>query len=213
MKTSNIITKNWLAASVMTVLMMAASEARAQEIFRMESAPATVQLRTNSLYYLALCPNIGVEIQTDLGLAWQLDYIGAWWNSPSHNRFFSNYGFQTEVRYYLANKKMQMPYSGHHAGIYGQMATFDFEFGGTGYLSRNLDYSYGIGISYGYSLAISRRWNLDLTAGVGYFQSKYDVYEPVNGVYMKEKTKMLRTFFPTKLEVSFVWNINAKNNK
>lgn len=212
MKTLNINIKNWLAASMIAVMMMAATNVRAQEIYRIESAPATVQLRTNALYYLALCPNVGMEIQTDLGLAWQLDYIGAWWNSPSHNHFFSNYAFQTELRYYL-NRKKQMPYPGHHVGIYGQMATFDFEFGGTGYMSRNLDYSYGIGISYGYSLPISRHWNLDLTAGMGYFQSKYDVYEPVNGIYIKDKTKMLRTFFPTKLEVSFVWNINAKNNK
>ena len=88
-----------LVAIIMAVISVATT--KAQEIYRVESAPAAVQLRSNGLYDLALCPNIGIEIQTDLGLAWQLDYIGAWWNSPSRNRFFSNYAFQTELRYYL----------------------------------------------------------------------------------------------------------------
>ena len=125
-----------LVAIIMAVISVATT--KAQEIYRVESAPAAVQLRSNGLYDLALCPNIGIEIQTDLGLAWQLDYIGAWWNSPSRNRFFSNYAFQTEIRYYLASPKMTFPYTGHHVGLYGQMITYDFEFGGTGYQSRDL---------------------------------------------------------------------------
>ena len=142
-----------LVAIIMAVISVATT--KAQEIYRVESAPAAVQLRSNGLYDLALCPNIGIEIQTDLGLAWQLDYIGAWWNSPSRNRFFSNYAFQTEIRYYLASPKMTFPYTGHHVGLYGQMITYDFEFGGTGYQSRDLDYTFGIGASYGYSFPLS----------------------------------------------------------
>ena len=211
MKTT-LIAKKWMTAAA-AGMMMTAGDLQAQEIYRMENAPATVQLRTNTLYDLALCPNIGAEIQTDIGLAWQLDYIGAWWNTPSGNRFFSNYGFQTEARYYFGSGKQQMPYKGHHAGIYGQMATYDFEFGGKGYLSRNLDYSFGTGISYGYSFPISKHWSIDLTAGIGYFQSKYDVYEPSETGYHRNETRRLTFWGPTKLEASFVWNINAKNRK
>lgn len=204
-----------LVAIIMAVISVATT--KAQEIYRVESAPAAVQLRSNGLYDLALCPNIGIEIQTDLGLAWQLDYIGAWWNSPSRNRFFSNYAFQTEIRYYLASPKMTFPYTGHHVGLYGQMITYDFEFGGTGYQSRDLDYTFGIGASYGYSFPLSKRWSLDLTIGLGYFQSRYDEYDP-RDVYdgkhfIKNETRRLTFWGPTKLEATFVWNINSFNDK
>lgn len=204
-----------LVAIIMAVISVATT--KAQEIYRVESAPAAVQLRSNGLYDLALCPNIGIEIQTDLGLAWQLDYIGAWWNSPSRNRFFSNYAFQTEIRYYLASPKMTFPYTGHHVGLYGQMITYDFEFGGTGYQSRDLDYTFGIGASYGYSFPLSKRWSLDLTIGLGYFQSRYDEYNP-RDVYdgkhfIKNETRRLTFWGPTKLEATFVWNINSFNDK
>jgi len=213
------LTRLYITARLVAVTMAVISVAttKAQEIYRVESAPAAVQLRTNGLYDLALCPNIGIEIQTDLGLAWQLDYIGAWWNSPSRNRFFSNYAFQTEIRYYLASPKMTFPYTGHHVGLYGQMITYDFEFGGTGYQSRDLDYTFGIGASYGYSFPLSKRWSLDLTIGLGYFQSRYDEYDPkeIYGEkhFIHKETHRLKFWGPTKLEATFVWNINSFNDK
>jgi len=184
------------------------------ESVRPESPSATFQLRTNGLYDLALCPNIGLEFQTSLGLAFQLDYIGAWWNSPSRNRFYSNYGFQSEIRYYFKHKEYgSAPFRGLHAGFYGQMATYDFEFGNTGYLCRDLDKSFGLGLSGGYTIRMSRRWSLDLTLGLGYFQSKYKVYEPLSYTdgWVETATKVLRFWGPTKAEVTFVWNLNKDN--
>lgn len=195
-----------------TAMVMVSTNTQAQEIYRMEGEPAAVQLRTNGLYDLALCPNIGLEIQTDIGIAWQLDYIGAWWNNDSRHRYFSNYSFQTELRYYLASPKMDFPYTGHHAGIYGLMSTFDFEFGGEGIQSRDLDFSYGIGVAYGYSFPLSSSWSLDLTIGAGLFQSKYDVYRPEEEGYRKRETRRFNFWGPTRLEVAFVWNINSKND-
>lgn len=177
-----------------------------------ESTAPTFQLRTNGLYNLALSPNIGLEWQSSLGLAFQFDYVGAWWNSPSKNRFFSNYGFQTEIRYYFKHKNTANPFRGLHAGVYGQMATFDFEFGGEGVQCPNLDDAWGLGLSGGYTLPISRRWAIDFVLGLGYFTAKYKTYDPTyNGGYQATGTKRLKFFGPTKLEVSFVWSLNKDN--
>ena len=207
--------KNIARCKMMAVLMavlVPPFTTQAQEIYRMESSPITVQLHTNGLYDLALCPNLGVELQTDLGMAFQLDYVGAWWNSPSRNRYFSNYAFQTEIRYYFDHADDSRSFRGWHAGAYGQMATYDFEFGGTGYQSPLLDMSFGVGASVGYSLPISRRWSLDFTLGLGYFQSKYYVYDPNTlGNYIKKNTKILKFWGPTRAEVSFVWSLNKDN--
>jgi hypothetical protein len=179
-----------------------------------ESTAPTFQLRTNGLYDLALSPNIGLEWQSSFGMAFQFDYVGAWWNSPSKNRFFSNYGFQTEIRYYFKHKNTANPFRGLHAGVYGQMATFDFEFGGEGVQCPNLDDAWGLGLSGGYTLPISRRWAIDFVLGLGYFTAKYATYDPSvdsNGRFQQNGTKRLKFFGPTKLEVSFVWSLNKDN--
>ena len=214
MKLSKLHLKCRLTAILVAVLVLVNVQmSQAQEIYRAEESSLAVQLRTNGLYDLALCPNVGLELQTDLGLAFQLDYVGAWWNRQKNNRYFSNYGLQTELRYYFASPKMDFPYTGHHAGVYFQMATYDFEFGGTGYQCKDLDKSIGFGISYGYSKPISRRLSLDFTLGIGYFTSKYTVYEPSTSWYRATGYKKLTWFGPTKAEVTLVWNLNKNNNR
>lgn len=184
------------------------------ESIRTESASPTFLLHTNSLYDLALCPNIGLEFQTSLGLAFQFDYVGAWWNSPSRNRFYSNYGFQSEIRYYFKHEDCNAPFRGLHAGIYGQMATFDFEFGNTGYQCPNLDDAWGLGIAGGYTMPISRRWVLDFTLGIGYFTAKYTPYDPTAyGGYVATGLKRLKWFGPTRAEVTFQWSLNKDNKR
>ena len=205
---SRIDRKKWL---VMLLVMATTITAQAQEVYRLETETPAVHLRSNTLYDLALSPNIGLEIQTDMGIAWQLDYVGAWWNNDAKHRYFSNYGLQTELRYYLASRKQEFPYKGHHAGIYLQMATYDFEFGGTGYQCPNLEDSYGFGLSYGYAKAISRRFSLDFTIGIGYFKSSYTQYVPNNDWYKATHWKRLTWVGPTKVEVSLVWNLNKNN--
>lgn len=197
-------------AFMMMVITITMAHAQEIEVYQVETPPAAVQLRNNGLFDLLLCPNVGVEIQTDIALAWQLDYIGAWWNSPSNNRFYSNYMFQTELRYYLDNNT-HMPYHKHHVGVYGLMATYDFEFGGKGRMSRDLDFTFGIGISYGYAWVLSQHWNIDVTVGIGYLQSKYDIYNPTTEGYLKDETRRQKFWGPTKVELTLVWNINTKN--
>ena len=180
----------------------------------------TLQLRTNGLYDLAASPNIGIEIQTDLGWAWQFDYTGAWWvDDPAHN-YFSNYAFMTEIRYYFDSKKnhYQMPYTGHHLGLYGQLITFDFEFGKKGYMNRDLDKGWAVGASYGYTIQLSKYWSVDFTAGLGWLDIKYDTYlpsethRPGSTGYSRTGTREFKWFGPTKLEVSFIYNLNYTNH-
>lgn len=203
--------RNFCKAVMIALLTMTTMGSNAQQPYKLNKDVAAVQLRSNTVYDLLASPNIGIEIQTDLGLAWQLDYTGAWWNSYTRNRFWSNYIFQTELRYYWGHAYQDTPYFGHHVGLYGQMATYDFEFGGNGKLCRDLDKTYAFGISYGYTLALSRHFSLDLTLGMGYFDTKYDVYEPYEYGYRRKETRQMKWYGPTKVEAAFVWNINAKN--
>ena len=174
-------------------------------------APA-LQLRTNLLYDLGLCPNIGLEVQGQNGFALQLDYIGAWWYNDVKNRYWNNYGFQMEGRYYFSSGKDNFPLRGHHIGVYGQLLTYDFEFSGTGYASPKFGDTYGIGASYGYSFRLGDDFHLDCTVGLGYFQTIYGKYVPRNGSYYYIEHRKKTWLGPTKAEVALVWNV-FKGNK
>ena len=208
--------KRHIKRSIVTtvaVAMLATTPALSQEAYLLQEEHTAVQLRTNGILDILLNPNVGIELQADNGIAWQLDYMGSWWNRDSKNHYFSAYAFQTEIRYYFEWQRAAVPYCGHHIGLYGQMATYDFEFGGKGYQCDRLDNTFAVGVSYGYAFALSRHWNLDLTAGFGYLRSQYDEYSPTVIGYRKEETRRITWWGPTKLEVSLVWNINRKNKK
>ena len=182
-------------------------------VAKQEKPSAAFQLRTNILTDLALSPSIGLECQTNTGWAWQFDYAGAWWNSDNRHRYWSDYGFHTELRYYLRHDNLDSPYRGHHLGAYGWVLTYDFEFGGKGWQCANLANTFGFGLSYGYSLPLSRRWGMDFTIGIGYLQSRYTEYYPMFGKYIRTDDKKFNWTGPSKAEVSLVYNLNILNSK
>ena len=99
--------------------------------------------------------------------------------------------------------------TGHHLGLYGQMITYDIEWGNKGILADK--WSWTVGLEYGYSLPIARRLNLDFTFGVGYHWGLFDEYIPLDGHYVWQATKRRQYFGPTKFEVSLVWLIGCGN--
>lgn len=172
--------------------------------------PFYLGLSTNLLYDALLIPNIGMEIY--LGRGWSVagNWMYAWWKSDRSHRYHRIYGGDLELRRRFGTKPGRSPLTGHHAGIYGQMLTYDLEWGGKGYLGDR--WSYGAGIAYGYSAPIGRRLNLDFTLGVGYLGGEYFEYVPQDGLYMWQATKQRHWFGPTKVAISLVWLIGCNNH-
>lgn len=178
-----------------------------------------VALKTNLLYDAALIGNIGAEIPIGKNFS-----IGGFWHHPwfknDHSHcYWQSYGAYLEGRYWWGQRKNvplswyngTRPLTGHHIGIYGQMLTYDVEWGKRGYQGR--DWHYGGGISYGYAIPIARRWNLDFSLGIGYLQGEFREYLPMDGHYVYQKTRQLRFFGPTKAEVTLVFNIGGDARK
>lgn len=171
--------------------------------------PFYMSLKTNLLYDVALVPNVGAEFY--LGRGWSLggSWMYAWWNSDRRHRYWRTYGGELNLRKYFGRRASEKPLTGHHLGLYGQMVTYDFETGGTGYQSK---LSYGGGIEYGYSLPVGRRLNLDFSVGVGYLGGEYKKYDPEDGHYVWKETRRRHWFGPTKAEVSLIWLIGRGNS-
>lgn len=184
--------------------------------------PFYMAVKTNLLYDALVIPNIGLELY--LGRGWSVagNWMYTWFKNDKRHRYHRIYGGDLEVRRWFGTKEGNSPLTGHHAGLYGQILTYDLEWGGKGYLGDR--WSYGAGISYGYSAPIGRRLNLDFTIGAGYLGGEYHEYVPGGWCethrrecYLWQATKKRHWFGPTKAEISLVWligygNTNSRKN-
>lgn len=163
-------------------------------------------ITTNLLYDAAMIPNLGITVP--LGRKWSVEasWMYAWWSRNVRHRYWRVYGGELGVRRWFGSRNRQL-LSGHHVGVYGEMLTYDFEFGGKGYQGGR--WTWGAGVSYGYSLPVSSRINIDFTIGFGYLGGEYKKYHPADGCYVWDSTHRLNWFGPTKAEVSLVWYIGS----
>lgn len=171
--------------------------------------PLYIGVKTNMLYDATLVPNIGMELY--LGKNWSIDayWMYAWWKSDRVHNYWRTYGGDIELRKWFGKAAENKPLTGHHIGVYAQMLTYDFELGGRGYLGDR--WSYAAGVSYGYSMPLTRRLNIDFSIGLGYLGGKYKEYLPLDGHYVWQSTNRRHWFGPTKAEISLVWLIGRGN--
>lgn len=164
--------------------------------------------RTNMLYDLLLIPNIGIEAYVTDNISVNLNWLYSWWKSDSRNIYWRAYGGDLHLNYWFDTS--QHFWDGHHAGVYAQMLTYDFEWKGRGYQGPR--FNWGMGFSYGYAWWLSDRFSIDFSIDVGYLGGKYYTYDPSDkrGIYYIEDTKHLNWFGPTKAEVSLIWKIGKE---
>lgn len=176
-----------------------------------------VSVKTNMLYDILALPNIGVEFYLGKNWSASADWVYGWWSNNRRHRYWRAYGGDIAVRRWFGKATEGKPFTGHHLGVYGQILTYDFEFGGKGQMAgepgKSLwsNPSYAAGIEYGYSLPITRRLNIDFTIGIGYLGGKYYEYEPIDYHYVWQATKQRHWFGPTKAEISLVWHLGHGN--
>lgn len=179
--------------------------------------PFYMNLRTNLLFDALALPDIGAEFYVGKNLSVVANWMYGWWDNDRSHRYWRAYGGDLALRWWFGGKAHEKPLTGHHIGIYAGVVTYDFEFGGKGYMG-------GIpggtlwdrcqqlaGVEYGYSLPVSRRINIDFSIGVGYLGGQYQKYVPRDNHYVWQSTHRLKWFGPTKAEISLVWLIGCGN--
>ena len=183
--------------------------------------PVFVALKTNLLYDAALLPNLSAEIY--LGKKWSLAVEGnwSWWtfDKPIQNQWFHRIqAGGAELRYWV---KSPYPLNGHAIGIYSLLGNYDVRMftkneDTPGYVSPK---SWSAGLSYGYSMPISNRFNLEFGVAFGYVGGKYYEYDYCmrheqweKGTHDHEKVYKSNYFGPTRVGVSLVWLLGTGNN-
>ncbi len=179
--------------------------------------PFYMDVRTNMLFDALALPNIGAEFYIGRDFSLGGDWVYGWWSDTARHRYWRAYGGELFGRWWFGSAARRKPLTGHHIGLYGQLYTYDFEWGGKGQMGGkpggNLwdKAQWGLGLEYGYSLPVGRRINIDFSLGLGYTAGYYYEYKPVDTHYVWQSTSHRRWFGPTKAEISLVWLIGCDN--
>lgn len=179
--------------------------------------PFYMDIHTNMLYDALALPNIGAEFYVGKNFSVGANWLYGWWKCDHRHRYWRAYGGEVYGRWWFGRKAHQKPLTGHHVGVYGQMYTYDFEWGKEGEIGGkpggNLwdQHMWSAGVEYGYSLPVARRLNIDFSLGVGYTTGLYHKYKPADQHYVWQSTHRRHYFGPTKAEIALVWLIGCNN--
>lgn len=165
---------------------------------------------TNMLYDAALTPNIGVGLCVTERISILADWMYARWSNRDKRQYWRIYGGDIEARYRIGRQKASSPLAGHHVGVYGSMACYDFQTGRShsGVLSDK--WNYAAGVSYTYSMPIATRLNIDFSLGVGYLWGTYKKQRLIDDCDVWLSTRKMGWFGPTRAGVSLVWLIGKE---
>lgn len=117
-----------------------------------------IGLKTNALYWATGTPNLGLELR--LSRSFTLNVEGGVNLFDYHSFGLNAATFSPEVRYWHSGR----PQTGHFIG-----ALIDFKGMNDCRVKDNMHqgFAMGAGLSYGYSLVLSRRWSIEGTLGAG----------------------------------------------
>jgi hypothetical protein len=175
--------------------------------------------KTNALYWATTTPNVGLEFA--LAERWTAELEGGynpWTLDAEKNMKMKHWLVSPEIRYWFCNS-----FQGHFIGINGNYTQYNI-----GSLPFNVPnvfvtlsgpettpdlqnarvegWAVGAGLTYGYAFPITRRWNLELTCGLGWWYTIYDQFESRPcGLFQQRVEKHL--LGPSTLGVSFVYMI------
>ena len=170
-------------------------------------------MKTNLLYDAVTALNF--EIEVPIGERWSVLYeqYCPWWVSKNNRNCLQFLTFGGEARWWFSPKTREEASGlrrrdalvGHFLGAYGWGGKGDFQVGKIG--CYQFDF-WSAGLSYGYSMPISKRANLELSISAGYARIPYQHYIPTDDwqILIRDKNDagVLHYFGPTKVEMSLV---------
>lgn len=172
-----------------------------------------VAVKTNLLYDATTTPNIGLEISTCKKQTAQIFYgLNAW--TFSDGRKAKHWVLMPEYRWWMCSRM-----NGHFLGVHafgGEFSAANVNlpvpgafFAGDNLRSelRNNRYEgqfLGAGFTYGYQWILSRHWNLEAEAGIGYAHAWYNKY-PCSECGFLMKTGGTNYVGLTKLGISLMY--------
>lgn len=167
-------------------------------------------LKTNLLYDAVTALNVEVEIP--IGHRWSIaiEDVFPWWEKD--NKYcFQLWEMGVEGRYWFHRTDARKHLTGTFGGVYTMSGMYDLQ------NDRKFNYQgefWSAGVTVGYAYKLSRLFNLELSASLGYLSTHYRHYFPTDDydILVKDKYEFGRYNYvgPTKLKVALVMPIELK---
>lgn len=181
-------------------------------------------LKTNMLYDALTLLNYSIEVPFNekFSVLWYHQFPWWRWGEADNEyciRFLSigaegRWWFKPQPRPQMGMRVQRDRLMGHFVGLYAESGKWDFEWG------REICHQgehWSVGLSYGYSMPLGRRLNMEFSISVGYASIPYRKFTP-SGDYEilwrdPEKHGRWHYFGPTKAQVSLVVPITMKTKR
>lgn len=160
-------------------------------------------LKTNLLYDALLSPSIETEYRFAPHWSAHADFAIAWWSKKSKHKYYQIAQLSPEIRYWFNDKTF---WKGHYIGAFVGAGHYDLENGKEGYKGEFMM----AGLSYGYMFPIGKYLSLDAGIGVGYLNTEYEEYLPIEGHYVYQQKSRTGYVGPVKARLSLVWHLGRK---
>ena len=174
-------------------------------------------VKSNLLYDAATMVNYSVEVPFGERFSALFQQYTPWWLSKNNKYCLQFLTLGGEFRYWFApqprpaddKRGKRDALVGHFVGLHAWSGKADFQWG------RDIGcYQFefaSVGLTYGYSMPISKAFNLEFSLSVGYARAPYQHYLPTDDwqILIKDDNKKgtFHYFGPTKAEVSLVFPI------
>lgn len=163
-----------------------------------EKTAGKVSVRTNLLYWATGTPNLGMEWKPSNNLGLHINGIWSHWTWSDKNKHYRTWFIQPEIRWYIGESRHWF------LGIEAHTGQFNVKFNDTGYQGDAL----GGGLTGGYRLPLSKRFDMDFSLGLGYTQVKYDSYYRSSDVMVRKESEQKKNVFgPTQVGVSIIFKL------
>ena len=164
-------------------------------------------VKTNLLADLVTAVNLGVEVPLGEDFSVNAHFTFPWWTAgPYGNKYaLQLLDAEGELRWWFA--KGEERFEGHYVALQGSGGKFDLQWG------RDIGcyqcYNWGVGLSYGYAMKLSKHLNMEFALTLGYLAIDYQHYVPSPdwSVLIRDNAKAgtLHYFGPTGLKISLVY--------
>ena len=190
----------------------------------MRKKTTILALKTNLLYDALTLLNYSIEVPFNekFSVLWYHQFPWWRWGEADNEyciRFLSigaegRWWFKPKPRPQMGKRVQRDKLMGHFVGLYAESGKWDFEWG------RDICHQgehWSVGLSYGYSMPLGRRLNMEFSLSVGYASIAYRKFEPSEDyeILWRDPVKHGRWhyFGPTKAQVSLVVPITMKTKR
>lgn len=155
-------------------------------------------IKTNVAYLAATVANLGIEFRIAPHFSVDLPVLYSPYTVARDYRL-RFLAVQPELRYWLRE-----PMHGHFWGVHLNIGAFNISVDSKNRY-QSPDGFYGVGLSYGYTLPLSRHWAAEFTLGAGYVHTKYDVYYNIPNGARYEKGQSYDYWGLTKVGIGLMY--------